>query len=270
MRLQPAPAAFSSTFTPQSEIALPYSVQTMAKKEFNWGMHFYQQGNYEKALRKFELALCGYVQSRNQLGMGRSLNGMSAVYLHLEKYERSLAYSHAAEAILESTASQADYALALYQQGISHFRLGHTAAAEICCEQALAQYAELDDMGSENRVLLHLGQVYGQQGKNWFALACFEAVLTSVLDIPDQDPTSEILSAVLRCMMQLCAQTKGEEDAIATYQTLLQRHLSLDNQEQVAYSLRRLGQYHEAQEHYRLALECYAQALQTLSPLELV
>jgi hypothetical protein len=72
---------------------------------------------------------------------------------------------------------------------------------------------------------------------------------------------------VLSLMMQLCAQTKMGDAVRASLQTILTQHLLTVSPQQAAARIQQLGQFHESQEQYRLALECYAQALQTISPV---
>ncbi|MEM6437856.1 MAG: tetratricopeptide repeat protein, partial [Cyanobacteria bacterium P01_D01_bin.115] len=66
---------------------------------------------------------------------------------------------------------------------------------------------------------------------------------------------------------QLCTQTKTGEAAISSFQTLLEQHIPTAAPRLVARLIQQLGQFHESQEEYRLALECYAQALQTIPPV---
>ncbi|HEY9889315.1 MAG TPA: tetratricopeptide repeat protein [Candidatus Obscuribacterales bacterium] len=266
LSLQPMQCVYSwPSLTPRS----PQSGNALAQRDLNWGRHYYRQGQLDKALPRFEAALYAYRQMASTVGMGQSLNGLSAVYLRQENYGRSLAYSQAAAAILEDAQAPSDYALALYQLGLSHWRLEQLSQAERCFDQALALYHRLGERTYENRVLLSLGQLYAQQGKCLFALACYESVLDHLFDNPTQDNLQDLLDAVLRAMLQLCTQTKSGTAAIASYQTLLQHRIPADYHQQIAHLIQQLGQFHELQQHYRLALECYAQALQTIPPVEL-
>ncbi|MEM6432632.1 MAG: tetratricopeptide repeat protein [Cyanobacteria bacterium P01_D01_bin.115] len=244
-----------------------FVILAIAHKDLIWANHHYHQGQFAKALTKFEVALGYYTQAQETTGMGQSLTGLSAVYLSLGQPARSLACSQAAVAILAETMATAEYALAVYQWGISHFELRHSCQAERCFKQALALFEALGDRTHQNRVLLHLGQLYAQQEKGWFALACYESVLASLLNHPTQENIQGLLRQVLSLMTQLCEQTKTGEAAIASFQRLLTQRIAADYSQPVADLIQQLGQFHESQQQYQLALECYAQALQTIPPV---
>jgi tetratricopeptide (TPR) repeat protein len=101
------------------------------------GIRNYQHYQFDKAIENFETALRRYTQIQDAIGIGKSLNGLSAVYLQTHKYRRSLSYSQAAISILEDTAANQDYALAVYHLGISHFKVHNLYPAEQCVEALL-------------------------------------------------------------------------------------------------------------------------------------
>ena len=243
------------------------AVLAIAHKDLQAGRHHYQQGQLIQAQQKFTAALSYYTQAQETVGLGKSLAGLSAVYLQLGSVEQALAFSQAAVAALEETTATADYAIALYQLGISHGEMQNQRQAERYLTQALALFEALGDHPYENEVLLHLGQLYLQQRQFTFALACYRSVLDSLMQNPTQEHIQEQLKQVLSLMMQLCAQTKTGQAAISSFQTLLEQHIPTAAPQLIARLLRQLGQFHESQEQYRLALECYAQALQTIPPV---
>ncbi len=175
----------------------------LADRDLHWGLHYYQQGKWTKALHKFESALAYYLQAQHELGMAKSFNGLSAVYLQWQVYSKVVSYSQSAEVILAPLGTSADAALAAYQQGIAHFHLGDGKAAEQCFERALNLYTELQDTLHENRVLIHLGHLYAAQNKDWLALACCEAVLDRLLTNPHQTGGPQLLEKVLPLISSL-------------------------------------------------------------------
>ncbi|MEM9120438.1 MAG: tetratricopeptide repeat protein [Cyanobacteria bacterium P01_F01_bin.56] len=243
------------------------AVLAIAHKDLQAACYHYQQAQFTQAQQKFTTALSYYTQAQEPVGIGKSLNGLSAVYLQLESVGQALACSQAAVAALEETAATTNYAIALYHLGISHREMQHSQAAERCLTQALELFEILGDRAYENEVLLHLGQLYLHQNQFTFALACYRAVLDSLLQHPTQEHIHEQLKQVLSLMMQLCTQTKTGEAAICSFQALLEQHIPTAAPRLVARLIQQLGQFHESQEEYRLALECYAQALQTIPPV---
>ena len=95
-----------------------------------WAQHYCQCGQPDKARNKLTTALAHFTRTQDAVGIGKSLNGLSAVSLAQGCYDRALAYSQAATAILEDTDAKHDYAIALYQLGVSHFELQHWPQAE--------------------------------------------------------------------------------------------------------------------------------------------
>ncbi len=225
----------------------------------------------QDSLRHWESALHAYVQVHNEVGMGHSLIELSKVHFQAARVDRALAYAQAAATMLENTHAQATYVQALYQQGLIYQEMGNWMAAETCFKQALTVLAEasMDEVVLESQVLLQLGQVYAQQGKYLFALACYEAVLDHVLTHECPDALAELLAEVLIATLHLCEQTYSGEAVIATYQSVLQPYLAAQNPTQIARLVQQLGQFHESKARYRLALECYAQALKTIPPVAL-
>ncbi|NEQ45009.1 MAG: tetratricopeptide repeat protein [Leptolyngbya sp. SIOISBB] len=243
------------------------AVLAIAHKNLSAGHQRYQHGQLSQAQQKFTTALSYYTQAQATVGIGKSLSGLSAVHLQLGTVEQALADSQAAVAVLEETSATIDYAIALYQLGLSHGAMHHQPQAERYLTQALALFEALENREYENEVLLHLGQLYLQQSQFTFALACYRAVLDSLMQEPIQENSQRQLKQVLSLMMQLCAQTKTGPIAVASFQTLLEQHIPADASQQIARLIQQLGQFHESQEQYRLALECYAQALQTIPPV---
>lgn len=224
-----------------------------------WGLQQYRQERFGNALYNFKAALHQCTQMEDWVGVGKSLNGLSAVYLHCQQYERSLAYSQASRTILATTTARQDYALAVYQLGVSHLKLGNGSAAEPYLEEALAAYQAQSDALNENRVLLHLGQLYAQRQQFMFALACYEAVLDHVLDYPQQGPPPPLLIDVLQLIQQVFDQTNHADLAIAPLLTL-EPMAGSGNAQDLTQVFRQLGHMYETQQQYSLAVKCYAHA----------
>jgi tetratricopeptide (TPR) repeat protein len=272
MRVSTAPTPASLTVqasqlntTDPADVLL--TVRAIADRKFQAADQNYQAGQLPEAQQQFTTALAYYTQAQETVGMGQSLNGLSAVYLELESFGKALACSQAAVAVLEETSATTDYAIALYQLGLSHRALHQPHQAERFLSQALELFEILGDAQFNHDALLHLGWAYAAQGKFAFALACGEAVLESLMADRTQANVQEQLKPVLSLMMQLCAQTKMGDAVRASLQTILTQHLLTVSPQQAAARIQQLGQFHESQEQYRLALECYAQALQTISPV---
>lgn len=171
--------------------------------DIHWGQQYCQSGRQDQAQKKFETALAHFAQANDAIGIGKSLNGLSQVCLTQARYDRALAYSKAAVSVLEETAAELDYAIALYQLGISYFELQQTNRAEQTLEQALAKFHELADVEHENHVLIYLGQLYARQHQVWCALACYDAVLDSLSAHPFLDDADVILAMVLQAIRQI-------------------------------------------------------------------
>lgn len=227
-----------------------------------WGMQHYQRRKFDRALKHFQTALRLYTQAQNVVGMGKGLNGLSAVYLALQEYPRSLAYSQAAVCILEATEADADYALALYQLGVSHLSLHNRAQAEDPLNRALSLYIRLGDTHYEDYAVLRLGQLYAQNKEFMFALAAYESVLDSLLARPFDEATSTLLDNLLSLITDLCKATNQDHIAIAPYQTAMMHPNAIDDPKAVAPIFHRLGHFYEVQHRYGLAAACHAQALQ--------
>ena len=215
------PTTLVKTDHPPSDL---FVILAIAHKDFIWANHHYQQGQFPEALAKFEAALNYYTQAQETTGMGQSLNGLSAVYLSLGQPERSLICSQAAAAILEDTEAKYDYAIALYQLGLSHFELQHIAQAERSFEYALKQFYHLTAIDYENRILIDLGRIYAQQHKFLFALACYESVLDSLIVNPFLENRRETLSAVVQAVAQLSQHEKLGKGAISAFQSVLEEY----------------------------------------------
>lgn len=215
------PTTLVKTVRPPSDL---FVILAIAHTDLIWANHHYQQGQFPEAFAKFEAALSYYTQAQETTGMGQSLNGLSTVYLSLEQPERSLICSQAAAAILEDTEAKYDYAIALYQLGLSHFELQHTAQAEQSYVKALKQFYGLSDIDSENRILIDLGRIYAQQHKFLFALACYESVLDSLIANSFLENRCETLSAVVQAVAQLSQHKKVEKGAISAFQSVLEEY----------------------------------------------
>lgn len=194
-----------------------------ARINLTWGLHHCCQGQFEKALKCFERAHQQYRQAQDPVGIGRCLNGLSAVYLQTQDPVRAVSCSQMAMAVLAKTSACSEQALALYQLGVSHLKLDQLSQAQQALEQALAAYTALQDALNEDRVLLHLGQLYGRRRQFMFALACYEAVLDNMLRQPLSEAVQDLLFKVIGLMIQLCEETRTA-DRPALYQYLFSRY----------------------------------------------
>lgn len=244
--------------------------KSTAQTALNWGNQSCCAQQFDEAIEYFRIALQIYTQIDEFIGIGKSLNGLSAAHLGLQQYERALAYSQASVSILESTEFVEDYALATYQLGVSHLNLHNLPQAEEFLHQALNLYIHLQDAVNEDRVALHLGQLYSQNQEHLFALAAYESVLDSLLERPLEATTQALLTHVLDLIMEVCETTHQADIAVLPYKRVLEQSIIMENPEALAPIFHQLGQFYESQKRYGLSIACYAQAPQTIStPLEL-
>ncbi|MEL6384266.1 MAG: tetratricopeptide repeat protein [Cyanobacteria bacterium J06626_18] len=228
----------SETDTAAAENFLQRGIQACNEKQFG------------QALKHFKRALQSYTYAENAVGVGKSLNSLSAVYLELQQYARSLAYSQASVAILENTEAVVDYALAIHQLGVSHLELQNHEQAENYLNHALSLYITLADGVNEDHVVLHLGQLYAQNREYLFALAAYESVIDSLLERPEAESTQTLLLDVLYLVAQLSAETNRLDVALTPYHMVLERYTTADNPEAIAPLFHQLGQFYVAQERY--------------------
>lgn len=240
-----------------------------AQIAINWGTQSQQLQQFGQAIEYFRIALQIYTQAENPLGISKSLNGLSAVYLERQQYERARAYSQASIAILEvaeSTASPAtseDYALATYQLGVSYLKLHNLPQAEAYLTQALSLYTTLQDAVSEDYVTLYLGQLYTQHQEYLFALAAYESVLDSLLERPQHESTHALLKHLLNFITAICEATQQADIAYLPYKRALEQSIMADTPETMSPIFHQLGQFYESQQRYGLSVACYAQTPQT-------
>ncbi|MEO0985092.1 MAG: tetratricopeptide repeat protein [Cyanobacteria bacterium J06639_14] len=247
---------------------LSYKPASDAQTALRWGMQHFAQRRFDKALKNFEAALQTYTRDQNLVGVGKSLNGLSAVYLEAQEYERSLAYSQASVSVLEDTGTPEDLALAVYQLGVSHLQLANLSEAEYYLDQALTRYNALGDVLNENRVVLHLGLLYAQRQEFMFALACYESVLDDLLKFPFQE-TQALVLEVLSLILRLSEATGHTTLETAPSKKLVEYYSDKGYAANIAEIFQQLGKFHESQTRYGLAFECYAHALQTIPPVQL-
>ena len=263
----PATQAVASLATGWGGIHSSYQPSPDAQTALRWGIQHFNQQRLDKALKNFKAALQTYTQLQDLVGVSKSLNGLSAVYLETHAYERSLACSQASVAVLEDAQAPEDHALAVYQLGVSHLNLGNLSEAEHYLDKALTLYNVLGDTVHENRVVLHLGLLYNQRREFMFALACYESVLDDLLECPLQ-ATQELVLNVLSLILQLCEETGQATLEKMPYQKLVDYYSAGGYPSKIAEIFRQLGQWHESQTRYGLAFACYQQALQVVPPVE--
>lgn len=222
--------------------------------DFLWGMRHYRQGRFEKAQRCFKAALYHSRQAQDLKSAGKSLNGLSGIYLKTKQYDKALASSQASVSALETETPDEHYALAVYQLGVSHLRLNHLPQAEEYLEQALDLYQGWQDSLNEDHVLLHLGQVYSDRQQYLFALACYEAVLDDVLEQPQEQPMLDLLCSVLSLIAQLCKAT-NQPNGAAQYEYVVERRLSVEEYSRLRPFSAPTGQCANLQDQYKLMLD---------------
>lgn len=227
------------------------------------GSLYHQHREFEQSLKCWQAAVQAFTQSQDLICLGVSLRQLGSLYMEKQQYSRSQACSQAAVAVLESLDVHHEYGHAVYQLALAHLKLGQLPRAEAELEHAMQLYQmQQDDLG-ENRALVSLGKLYAQRREFMFALACYESVLDSLL-LPHQfdakiDP---LLIEVLCEISILCRETGHSDWASVPYQDVLNHFISQGRCAELAQACRELGQKYEEEQQYRLALECYHQALQ--------
>lgn len=207
-KLAPAPAtAKVESISTKQRRQMSMNRLSIAQTEFGWGLRHYHHQRFAKALKNFHLALQYYTQLQHATGIGKSLNGLSGVYLQIQQYGQALACSQAAIAALEATSARQDYALATYQLGVSHLKLQHFSEAEAALNKAITLYHALGDAINEDRVLLHLGQVYAYRQEYMFAIACYEAAIDSLMKQPLQTDTRSLVMDAVNLLLNIQAIT---------------------------------------------------------------
>lgn len=184
-------------------------------------------------------------RERHEIITGKSLNGLSEIYLRLRNYERSLSYSKAASIILAKTSVKSDYALSLFLLGRSYSELNKQASAVTCFNAALALYEELKNTEYQNLVTLCLGRSYVRQKQYLFGFACYESVLDSLANESFCRASSNLLTVTVSLIMQSCKARYGEQGGITAYHKLTSRYLSDNISQQVTHLLQQLGQTDE-------------------------
>jgi tetratricopeptide (TPR) repeat protein len=101
------------------------------------GQTYVNAGQFEQAMPLFQKALAFAEAGHYKQIQARSLTGMAAVYRHQGKFDRAIACHTTAIDLLERIGARCDLAEALFQQGITHQRMGDMKNCRVNCEQAM-------------------------------------------------------------------------------------------------------------------------------------
>lgn len=241
----------------------------MGKAFLTLGSLYRQHRELEQAIKFWQAAVQAFTQSQDSIRLGISLRQLGELYMEKQQYSRSQACSQAAVAVLEPFNVHHEHGHAVYQLGLVHLKLGQLSRAEAELERAMQLYQMQQNDLDENRALISLGKLYARRREFMFALACYESALDSLL-LPHQscERTEYLLIEVLCEISILCRETGHFDWASVPYQDVLSHFISRGRRAELAQACHELGQMYEADQQYRLALECYYQALQSM-PLPL-
>lgn len=225
-------------FTQEKTFFLPYLSHEL--------MNVYIGGSGEEQLKsllnELKESLRRSIQEQNDINIGKSLNGLGAIYLRDRNYTRSLSYSKAASIILAETSAKSNYALALFLSGVSYSQLAKQDSAVTCFNAVLALDDEINETDYKNLVALCLGQVYIRQKQYLFGLACYESVLDNLVNDSLCKPSSGLLTATASLIMQSCKAIYSKQRGIAAYHKLTSRYVSDSHYCQVTHLLQQLEQ----------------------------
>lgn len=228
-----------------------------------WGGLFKERQKYQDAISSFEIAIHAFTQAHDQLGVAKSLNGLSEVCLAVGQWSRARSLSRAVMAIAYDVPTLLEEsALAHYVQGVSALHLEEFRAADTALQEALGLYMALEEPLWENRTLLQMGRLYRAQKLFMFAIACYESVINGLL--PYLAATHEVANLLFETLYHT-GQLSGEMDCQGweadAYQQVSHHYIAADQRRELAQLFSQLGQRHEADGTHEIALGCYAQMI---------
>ncbi|MEM0979151.1 MAG: tetratricopeptide repeat protein [Cyanobacteria bacterium P01_H01_bin.58] len=241
----------------------------MGKSFWALGSLYRQHRELDQAIKFWQAAVQSFTQSQDFIYLGVSLRQLGELYMEQRQYSRSQACSQAAVAVLEPCNVHHEHGHAVYQLGLACLKSGQLSRAEAELERAMQLYQmQQNDLG-ENRALISLGKLYARRHEFMFALACYESALDSLLASYQSCERTEYLLIEVLCEISiLCRETGHFDWANVPYQDVLSHFIARSRRAELAQACRELGRMYEEDQQYRLALECYYRALQSM-PLPL-
>jgi tetratricopeptide (TPR) repeat protein len=140
----------------EKELATPELVDALYKQ----GASFANQGEYEKGLSIYKMALGIAEQLNNKSKIAKTLNGIGSLYKDQDDYTQALQYYQRSLKLSEETDDKLNIAVALGNIGLLFDKQGNYSQALQYLLQSLKLFEELGDKSNTAIGLLNVGSIY--------------------------------------------------------------------------------------------------------------
>ena len=139
------------------------------------GSLYYYQGDYEKALKYYNITL--EIQTELKIDIGASLNNIAIVYSHQGKYDMAITYFKEALKLEQKHKNTKGIAISFTNLGATYINFERYHIALEYFNKALEIYHQLDNKNGEATTLINMGNIYFSQQNFEEALKYYEKTL---------------------------------------------------------------------------------------------
>ena len=231
----------------------------MALALITQGISFHIRSNYPAAIEHYNRSLKIYEESKNKIGISKTLNNMGLIYKETGNYAKAMDYYDRSLTIKEEMGNKKGMAATLGNMAKIYDLQGNTQKALEYYIQIMKIYEDLNDQHSIAIIFNNMGLIYEEQGDFTKAMNYYSNSLTINEEIGDKKSMAKTLNNIGSIFIEQGDYPKAMEH----YALSLKIKDEMGDKKGMAHSLDKMGEAYYEQGEYDLALDCYKRSLNT-------
>ena len=168
----------------------------LVKAHLGLGLVYYQQMDYDNALRYFDLALLSAKKTENPGLTGECLFNFGEVYLEQSRYKEAMGKYQEALGLYKKAGDESGAFWCYLSMGIVQKQIGNFNDAVICYEDALSTAHNAGLKNEEASCYNNLGNVYRKKGDFSKAMESYQKAINSFNALKDEVAASDCMNNI--------------------------------------------------------------------------
>lgn len=235
----------------------------MSTANIGLGISYFQIGEYEKAMKYYEIALEQAKRNNDIKEIANCMGNIANIYSEKNEYEESFSLYNQALLIRKQIGDKKGYANCLYNIGSNYSSQGLYKEALINYENALKIRKKIDDKIGIGHCLNSIGNLYLYKGDTESALKSFKKSLEAQEQIND----FYMMSYSLACIAYVYQQNEDFKLAIDYYEKALSIQMNLGDKRGASYTYLNMGNVFSDKIDFDESISFYKKSLKLGSEL---
>jgi tetratricopeptide (TPR) repeat protein len=214
-------------------------------------------GEYEKALKEYDLMMKVTKRIRDEKNEGKALRKIGSIYDYQGNFDKSMKYGKKSYEIHQKTGDKKGLAESLNHIAIVHWNHGDFEESLKCLEESLTIFREIGDNFNVSNIINNIGVIHWNRGEYRNALKCHKDALKIRIKIGNKIAVAKDLNNIGIVHSSL----GNYSEALKCYEESLTITRDVGDKRTVTLNLNSIGVDHWNHGDYREALQCFEESL---------